>query len=77
VYKNHNDDRTQYDSAVSHRETGGWEAFLGHSEAEAVQKAMFWVQKWETTGKHQYEIVVGEINQKVARFNYTTVAFED
>lgn len=78
VYKFHFDT-----DPASHRDTGGWEAFLGNTKEEAVQAAEFQTRQWEsqpayvtdpTTGRQKlkqygpYQILVGELTEEAVRF---------
>lgn len=60
----------------SHRDTGGWEAFVGYTQEEAIDKAVAFVKVWETqlgsNGKPRgpYRVLVGELTTEAKLSRY-------
>lgn len=74
VFKAHDDTYPK-----SHRPEGGFEAFVGTTEKDAVTQATLAAQRWETdtTKKYgPYQILVGELSQEVERFKYKLVPID-
>lgn len=79
VYFNHQDTGPYQ----SHRDTGGFEAFLGATKEQAVEKALLWARRWETTPKFTnnsldpkpkyygpYQVLVGELTEEAKTVKY-------
>lgn len=68
VYKKHAANDGLYEKR-SHRDTGGWESFIGVSRIDAVEQAMKWRNKWENEGSGPYDILVGELTERALLTN--------